>query len=354
MSLPLSVLDLSPLPAGSSSTRAFQNTLDLAALTDRLGFRRYWVGEHHNLPSVICTSPEVIIGHVACVTRGIRVGSGGIMLPNHAPLRIAEAFRTLAALHPGRIDLGLGRAPGSDGRTALALRRTVERVTADEFPELLDELLAFGSGSFPAGHPFQSVRALPDDVALPPIWILGSSDFGARLAALRGFGFGFAHHFSAQWALPAARAYRDNFRPSKHSSAPHLILTVSVVCAETDAEANHLAATLDLAAVRRSRGEFAPLVNPDEAITYPFSPSERAVIENFRENIFVGSPQTVRTGIEDLVAATRADEVMVTTMVYDHAARRRSYELLAGTFELPARAPANAPRPEPELITAAR
>ncbi len=345
MPFPLSVLDLSPLPAGSSSTRALRNTLDLAVLADRLGYRRYWVGEHHNLPSVICTSPEVIIGHVASVTRDIRVGSGGIMLPNHAPLRIAEAFHTLEALHPGRIDLGLGRAPGSDGRTALALRRTIERVSADDFPELLDELLAFGSRSFPPGHPFQSVRALPDDVALPPIWILGSSDFGARLAALRGFGFGFAHHFSAQWALPAARAYRDNFRPSKHGAAPHLILTVTAVCAETDAQANHLAATLDLAAVRRSRGEFAPLVNPDEAITYPFSPSERAVIENFRENIFVGSPATVRAGLEGLCAATRADEIMITTMVWDHAARRRSYEMLAEAFGLEARNAEAAARP---------
>lgn len=354
MALPLSVLDLSPLPAGSSSTRALRNTLDLASLADRLGYGRYWVGEHHNLPSVICTSPEVIIGHIASVTCDIRVGSGGIMLPNHAPLRIAEAFHTLEALHLGRIDLGLGRAPGSDGRTALALRRTVERVNADDFPELLDELLAFGSGDFPPGHPFRSVRALPDDVPLPPVWILGSSDFGARLAALRGFGFGFAHHFSAQWALPAARAYRDNFQPSKHRSTPHLILTITAVCAETDAEANHLASTLDLASVRRSRGEFAPLVNPDEAITYPYSASERAVVENFRENVFVGSPQTVRAGIEALVAATRADEVMITTMVWDHAARRRSYELLAGEFGLPPRNAAITALPDLELAPVGR
>ena len=346
MSFPVSVLDLSPLAAGSTSTRALRNTLDLARLADELGYQRYWLAEHHNLPSLACTAPEVMIGQVAAVTRGIRVGSGGIMLPNHAPLRVAETFRVLEALFPGRIDLGLGRAPGSDGRTALALRRTVERVNANEFPELLDELLAFGSGKFPSGHPFRSVRALPDDVPLPPIWLLGSSDFGARLAARRGFGFGFAHHFSADWALPAARAYRENFQPSERLAAPHLILTVAAVCAETDEEANVLASTLDLAAVRRTRGEYSPLVSPKEALTYPFSADERAIVANFRRNIFVGSPATVRGGLEVLRNATHAAEVMITTMVYDHAARRRSYELLAGAFRLHSRVEAVAPAPE--------
>ena len=273
-----------------------------------------------------------MIGQVARATRGIRVGAGGIMLPNHAPLRVAENFRVLEALFPGRIDLGLGRAPGSDGRAALALRRSVERVTGDEFPDLLDELLAFGAGKFPAGHPLAGVRALPDDVPLPPIWILGSSDFGARLAARMGFGFGFAHHFSADWVMPAARAYREGFRPSKYQATPYLILTVSAVGAETDEEADFLASTLDLAAVRRARGEFAPLVDPKEAVTYPFSASERAIVENFRKNIFIGSPATVCAGIEALAAATHAAEIMITTMIFDHAARRRSYELLASAF----------------------
>jgi luciferase family oxidoreductase group 1 len=348
----LSVLDLVPLPAGSTSGRALRNSLDLAQWVDRLGYHRFWLAEHHNLPSIVSTSPEILIGLVASVTRAIRVGSGGIMLPNHAPLRIAEAFRVLEALNPGRIDLGLGRAPGSDGRTALALRRSVERVNADDFPDLLDELLAFGSGKFPPTHPFRNVRALPDDVPLPPIWILGSSDYGARLAARRGFGFGFAHHFSAEWALPAARAYRENFQSSDHLSIPHLILTVAVVCAETDAEANHLASTLDLAAVRRARGEFAPLVNPDEAATYPLSATEKAIVANFRQNIFVGSPDTVRAGIERLRDATQADEIMVTTMLYDHAARRRSYELLADVFAIPDRAAAVVGQRIPEPASA--
>jgi luciferase family oxidoreductase group 1 len=332
MPLPLSVLDLTPHAAGSTSSRSLNNSIDLGRLTDLLGFHRFWLAEHHNLPSIVSTAPEVMIGQVARATRGIRVGSGGIMLPNHAPLRVAENFRVLEALFPGRIDLGLGRAPGSDGRAALALRRSVERVTGDEFPDLLDELLAFGAGKFPSGHPLAGVRALPDDVPLPPIWILGSSDFGARLAARMGFGFGFAHHFSAEWVMPAARAYRENFRPSNHQATPYLILTVAAVCAETDEEAGFLASTLDLASVRRARGEFAPLVDPKEAVAYPFSASERAIVANFRKNIFVGSRETVRDGIEALAGATHADEIMITTMIFDHAARCRSYELLARGF----------------------
>ena len=337
MALPLSVLDLTPRAAGASSGHSLRNTIDLGELTDRLGYHRFWLAEHHNLASIVSTAPEVMIGLVARATRGIRVGAGGIMLPNHPPLRVAENFRVLEALFPGRIDLGLGRAPGSDGRAALALRRSVERVTGDEFPELLDELLAFGAGKFPPGHPLTGVRALPDDVALPPIWILGSSDFGARLAARRGFGFGFAHHFSAEWVLPASRAYRENFRPSNYRETPYMVLTVAAVCAETDEEADFLASTLDLASVRRARGEFAPLSDPREAVKYPFSAAEHASVSNFRANIFVGAPATVRAGIEKLANATQADEVMVTTMLFDHGARRHSYELLAREFGLASR-----------------
>ena len=203
MAFPLSVLDLAPLSSGSTGAQALQNSLDLARHVDGLGYHRYWVSEHHNLPSVVSTSPEVLIGHLASVSQRMRVGSGGIMLPNHAPLRIAEAFRTLAALHPGRIDLGLGRAPGSDGRAAMALRRA-KSGTGDDFPELLHELLAFGGEvPFAPDDPLRTVRALPDDVPLPPVWLLGSSDYGARLAAQMGLGYAFAHHFSAEWVGPA-------------------------------------------------------------------------------------------------------------------------------------------------------
>ena len=336
MALPLSVLDLSPLSAGSSGAQALRNSLDLAAHADRLGFRRYWVSEHHNLPSVVSTSPEVLIGHLASVSKNIRVGSGGIMLPNHAPLRIVEAFRVLEALHPGRIDLGLGRAPGSDGRASLALRGSRTARGGDEFPEMIEELLAFGGQMlFPPDSPFRTVRALPDDVPLPPLWLLGSSDYGARLAAKMGFGYAFAHHFSADWVLPAAKAYREGFRPAAGRLAkPHLILTVSALCAETDAEADRLAASLDLMAVRRAQGQFRPIASPEEALAYPFSSEERAFVEDFRTKIFVGSPRTVRAGLEALAAETRADELMISTMVHSHAARRRSYELLAEAFGL--------------------
>ena len=336
MSLPLSVLDLSPLPAGSSGAQALRNSLDLAAHVDGLGFLRYWVSEHHNLPSVVSTSPEVLIGHLANVSRHLRVGSGGIMLPNHAPLRIVEAFRVLEALHPGRIDLGLGRAPGSDGRASLALRGSRTARGGDEFPEMIEELLAFaGQVDFPPGSPLRTVRALPDDVPLPPVWLLGSSDYGARLAARLGFGYAFAHHFSAEWTLPAARAYKEGFRPTPgRLTRSHLILTVSVVCAETDAEADRLAASVDLMAVRRAHGQFLPIASVEDGLAYPYSPEERAFVEDFRTKIFVGSPRTVRARLEHLAAETRADELMVSTVVHEHAARRRSYALLAEAFGL--------------------
>ena len=265
----LSVLDLTPWPAGTPGAQAVRNTVDLARHADALGFHRYWLSEHHNLPSIISPTPEVLLAAVGAATRRIRIGSGGVMLPNHSPLRIAEAFRILESLYPGRVDLGLGRAPGSDGRAALALRRTRERMGGDDFPELLDELLAYGGrGEFPPEHPFRTLRALPDDVALPPVWILGSSDYGARLAGRRGMGYGFAHHFSAQWVDAAAQAYHANFRPSAEMPRPHMILTVAAVCAETDAAADHLATTLDLASIRRARGEFRPLPSPEEAAAY--------------------------------------------------------------------------------------
>ena len=336
MAFPLSVLDLSPLSAGSTGAQALRNSVDLARHVDGLGYTRYWVSEHHNLPSVMSSSPEVLLGHLAAASTRMRVGSGGIMLPNHAPLRIVEAFRTLEALHPGRIDLGLGRAPGSDGRAALALRRTRAPGGGDEFPELLEELLALGGRAvFPANHPLRTVRALPDDVPLPPVWLLGSSDYGARLAAQMGFGFAFAHHFSADWLLPATQAYRQGFQPSLIGlPRPHLIVTVSALVAATDAEADRLGASLDLMAVRRATGQFLPIASPEEAAAYPFTPQERRYVEDFRAKVFVGSAATVRARLEELAADVGADELMVTTIVHDHAARRRSYELLAEAFSL--------------------
>lgn len=335
MPFALSVLDLSPLSAGSTGAQALRNTLDLARLVDGLGFHRLWLAEHHNLPSLVSSAPEVLIGHVADATARIRVGSGGIMLPNHAPLHVAEAFRVLEALHPGRVDLGLGRAPGSDGRAAFALRGSRAAAGGDDFPDLLDDLLMFGGVlPFPENHPLRTVRALPDDVPLPPVTLLGSSDFSARLAARKGLPFGFAHHFSPDWVFAASQAYREGFRPSAQLPRPHLILTVAAICAETDAAADRLAASVDLFWLRRARGRFEPIPSLAEALAYPYSDAERELLAGYRENIFVGGPATVRARLETLAARTGADEVMISTMVHDHAARRRSYELLAKEFGL--------------------
>ena len=332
--LPLSVLDLSPVAAASSGAVALRNSLDLARLADRLGFTRYWVAEHHNLPSIASSAPDIMIGQIAASTERMRVGSGGVMLPNHAPLVIAERFKVLEALFPGRIDLGLGRAPGTDPVTAYALRRRQDAGDDDDFLQRFQELVLFESSAFPDGHPFRSVRAMPADVALPPIWLLGSSGYSAQLAALVGAGFAFAHHFADHDAAAAMLSYRDQFRPSAARATPYAILACAAVCADTDAEAERLAATIDLNFVRRRRGEYLPLASPEEALAHPYSPAERALIARNRTRLFVGSRETVLARLMPLIAATRADEVMVTTMLYDHAARRRSYELLAQAFDL--------------------
>ena len=332
--LPLSVLDLSPVAAASSGAVALRNSLDLARLADRLGFTRYWVAEHHNLPSIASSAPDIMIGQIAASTERMRVGSGGVMLPNHAPLVIAERFKVLEALFPGRIDLGLGRAPGTDPVTAYALRRRQDAGDDDDFLQRFQELVLFESSTFPEGHPFRSVLAMPADVALPPIWLLGSSGYSAQLAALVGAGFAFAHHFADHDAVAAMLSYRDRFRPSAARATPCAILACAAVCADTDAEAERLAATIDLNFVRRRRGEYLPLASPEEALAHPYSPAERALIARNRARLFVGSKATVLARLMPLIAATRADEVMVTTMLYDHTARRHSYDLLAQAFDL--------------------
>jgi luciferase family oxidoreductase group 1 len=334
--LPLSVLDLSPVASGSSGAAALNNSLDLARLADRLGYTRYWVAEHHNLPSIASSAPEIMIGQVARVTERIRVGSGGVMLPNHAPLMVAERFRVLEALFPSRIDLGLGRAPGTDPVTSYALRRRqgLNENEDDDFLQRFQELLLFDQQGFPADHPFRNIRVMPQEVALPPIFLLGSSGYSAQLAAMVGAGFSFAHHFSDFDPVAPMRFYRDNFRPSAMRERPYAILGVAAVCADTDAEADRLATTIDLNFVRRARGEYLPLASPDEAIAYPYTPAERERVRINRRRLFVGSPTTVQASLEPLLAETAADEVMITTMVHDHAARKRSYELLAEAFGL--------------------
>lgn len=330
----LSVLDLSPVLSGATSREALHNTLDLAKLTDDLGFTRYWLAEHHNTPLIASSAPEIMIGHVADVTSHIRVGSGGIMLPNHSPLKVAETFRVLEALHPGRVDLGLGRAPGTDPMTALALRRSREAVSADDFPLQLDELLAYLRGEQPKSALFQHIRAMPDDVPPPDIWILGSSDYSARLSAQLGLRFAFAHHIQPWPAVEALRFYHANFKPSAWLEKPESLIAVSVVCAETEEHAREIARPLELTLLRFRLGKRGRLPSVAEATDYPYTPEERVMMRENHERIFIGSPATVGSKLVNLLNQTGAGEIMISTMIYDHAERRRSYQLLAEAFNL--------------------
>src|ERR1700689_1720599 len=313
---------------------ALRNSLDLAQLADRLGYKRYWVAEHHNLANIASSAPEIMIGQIAAVTSHLRVGSGGVMLPNHAPLMVAERFKMLEALFPGRIDLGLGRAPGTDGATAHALRSRLDRREGDDFLERLHELTLWETRDFPAGHPYNNVVAMPDDVPLPPIWLLGSSDYSSELAAQVGMGFAFAHHFATHDAVEALTHYRARFKPSGWRSTPSGILAVAVVAAETDAEAERLASSMDLNRLRRDRGQYLPLPSVEEALAYPYTESERASIARNRSRLFVGSPATGLAKLQPMITASQADELMIITAVYDHEARKKSYQLLADAFGL--------------------
>lgn len=333
MSLPLSILDVSPVIEGSSSAQALRNTIDLARFADERGFTRFWMAEHHNSPSIASTTPDIMIGQVARETQHIRVGSGGVMLPNHAPLKVAESFKLLEALFPDRIDLGIGRAPGTDMRTALALRRSQEALAADNFPEEVLELQAFANGSFPADHPFSAITAYPNDVPLPPIWLLGSSGFSAQLAAQIGSGFAFAHHINGAAAIPAMTIYRERFKLSEGFPKPHAILAASVICADTDEEAEELALSVTFSFFSLFAGlKHGPLRRPADVKAYPFTSEQWAVFQSVRERHIIGSPETVRAVLDPLLDRTQADELMVLTMVYDHSARLHSYDLLADAY----------------------
>lgn len=335
MTVPLSILDLSPVVAGGTGAQALRNTLDLAERADALGYHRYWVAEHHNLSNIASSAPEIMIGQIAARTPRMRVGSGGVMLPNHAPLMVAERFKMLEALYPDRIDLGIGRAPGTDPITSIALRRRQDIRNEDEdFLERFQELLLIETKGFPEGHPFRSVTAMPADVALPPIFLLGSSDYSAQLAAQIGSGFSFAHHFANFDAAAAMRAYRENFRPSAWRKTPYSILALAAVCADTAEEAERLASTIDLNFVRRATGAYVPLESPETALAYPYTPIDRERIKANRARLFVGTAATIRERLRPMIEATQADEIMITTMIFDHAARVHSYELLARDFGL--------------------
>lgn len=325
----LSVLDLAVVTEGSDTTTALRNSIDVARTAQRLGFHRYWVAEHHNMPGIASSATAVVVGAIADATTTIRVGSGGVMLPNHAPLVVAEQFGTLEALHRGRIDLGIGRAPGTDPLTALALRRSDDALAADDFPQRLGELLAFFAGTFPDGHPFRAVTAVPGLGDRPEVWLLGSSGFSAQLAGMLGLPFSFAHHFSAANTLPALELYRSSFRPSATLAAPHVMVAVSVVCADSDDRARWLAGPARLSFVRLRSGRPGRLPSPEEAAAHRYSSAEQAILQSRTTGQIVGSPETVRRGLAQLVEETRADELMITAMIYDQRDRVRSYELVA-------------------------
>jgi luciferase family oxidoreductase group 1 len=326
----LSVLDLAPVPTGSSVGQALRDTIALAQRVESLGYRRFWVAEHHGMPGIASSSPPVLIGHIAAATTKLRVGSGGVMLPNHTSLIVAEQFGMLEALHPGRIDLGIGRAPGTDQLTALAIRGSRAALGADDFPAQLTDLLAYFSGEWPTGHPFAAITAVPGKGERPDIWLLGSSDYSAQVAAALGLPFAFAHHFMPQNTLPALELYRSRFRPSAVLEKPHAMIGVAVTCAETDDEAHRLAMPAALSFLRLRTGRPSTLPSPDEAAEYPYTSVERDFIDERMATQIIGSPATVRDGLSALLDATEVDELMVTTTTFAASDRLRSFELVAG------------------------
>jgi luciferase family oxidoreductase group 1 len=333
--LPLSALDLVPLVEGGTSVAALRAAAELAQAVDRFGYTRLWYAEHHNMPGIATTIPEILIAHVGSMTTRIRLGAGGVMLPNHSPLQVAESYKLLEAIYPGRIDLGIGRAPGTDALTALALRRSRKALTADDFLEQLGELIAWGSGTFPPDNPFRAVRAMPDDQPLPPLYLLGSSNDGARLAAEMGVAFAFAGHFSPDSPEVAMHAYRSGFFPTGMLDKPYAILALSVFCADTQEAAERMASSMLLSFALLRTGHPGRLPSPEEAIAHVYTPEEEKIVAFFKKIRIVGTPEKVRARIQELAARSQADEVMIATHAYDPAARMRSYELIAQAFGLP-------------------
>ena len=322
--IPFSVLDLAPIIQGGDAGQALRNTADLARRAEALGYARYWLAEHHNMPGIASAATSIVIGHVAAATTKIRVGAGGIMLPNHAPLVIAEQFGTLDALYPGRIDLGLGRAPGTDSLTAHALRRTLSG-DADAFSDDVQELI----GYFDADQTDRRVRAFPGAGADVEVWILGSSLYGAQLASALGLPYAFASHFAPASLMEAIDLYRRNFRPSARLRKPHLMLGVNVVAAETDDEARHLLTSLQQAFVNLRSGRPTPLPPPMQNFASRLSSQEAGMLDDILACAAIGSPQTVCARLTSLIARTGADELILTSQIYDHTSRVRSFEIAA-------------------------
>ncbi|UJA20785.1 LLM class flavin-dependent oxidoreductase [Thermoleophilia bacterium SCSIO 60948] len=324
-----SILDLAPVGEGRSVGDALRDSIELAQVAERLGYQRHWVAEHHNMPGIASSSPPVLIAHLAAATERIRVGSGGVMLPNHAPLVVAEQFGMLEAIHPGRIDLGIGRAPGTDGATAAALRRTEEGLGAEDFPRELGDLLRFFSGDFPAGDPMGSISAVPGEGEQPEVWLLGSSGYSAQLAGMLGMPFSFAHHFASRNTIPALNLYRESFSPSPALAAPRAMVAVNVTAAADDERARYIAGPAKLAMARLRSGRPSRLPTPEEAAAHEFSAAEEHAARSMGGSAVIGGPDTVKAGLEDLIERTSADELMVTTMVHDPADRVRTLEIVA-------------------------
>jgi luciferase family oxidoreductase group 1 len=333
--IPLSVLDLAPILQGGTAAQAFRHTLELAQHVERLGYRRFWLAEHHNMPGIGSAATAVLIGHVGAGTSRIRIGAGGIMLPNHAPLQVAEQFGTLESLFPGRVDLGLGRAPGTDPAAAFALRRTLN-ADPDSFPQDVLEVMEF----LAEPRPGQAVRAVPGAGLRVPVWILGSSTFGAQVAAALGLPFAFASHFAPAMLFDAIGIYRERFRPSAPGDAPYVMLGVNVVAADTDDEARFLASSGRQSFASLRAGRPIPLPPPSKAwerdLRDAGDPLRRSRVS------FVGSPETVAAEMREFVARTGADELIVVSHIYDQAARRRSYEIAAAIMAGPAVRPGGA------------
>jgi luciferase family oxidoreductase group 1 len=324
--IPLSVLDLSPITQGSDAAHSFRNTLDLARHAERWGYRRFWLAEHHGMPGIASAATSVLIGYVAGGTSTIRVGAGGIMLPNHSPLMVAEQFGTLESLYPGRIDLGLGRAPGSDQRTAQALRGNLAS-DADEFPRDVQELADYFSES-----PRQPVRAVPGTGLKVPLWILGSSLFGAQVAAALGLPYAFASHFAPAQMMAAIRLYRSEFRPSQTLARPYVMLGFNVFGADSLTEAKFRATSMQQAFVNLRSGRPSPLPPPVEGYTERLGPQERSILDQVLTCASIGTPGMVRADLHRFVEQTGADELMITCQIFDHAARLRSFEIAANAL----------------------
>jgi luciferase family oxidoreductase group 1 len=327
--IPLSVLDLATVATGSSPAQALRETTALAVEAEHLGYRRFWVAEHHAMAAVASSAPAVLIAHLADATSTIRVGAGGVMLPNHAPLVVAEQFATLEALHPGRVDLGLGRAPGTDHVTARALRRESD-LRATSFPDDVVELIRYLLPSDAPVHPAPT----PGQGYLPEVWLLGSSTFSAHLAGMLGLPFSFAYHFAPALLDQALAAYREDFRPSILLSAPHVMVAVSVLCAPSDDEARWLAGSSALSILQRSAGRPGPLPSPEEASAHAYAPAERALIEETMASHVIGDPATVVAGLTELAERTRADELMTSTRLHGYEARARSLRLVGEAWGL--------------------